>query len=212
LILETRNIEQHFGKDIKLLFPDIKLNENQNLLILGNSGCGKTTLLNHIAGLLKPSKGEVLFNNQDIYKKSPKEIDQWRGENIGIIFQKLQLIKSLNVIDNLLVANYLSGKKQNKSQAALLLERLGIAEKTNQNIFNLSQGQQQRVAIARALMNQPKLLIADEPTSSLDDNNCEIVIKLLLEEASNNQSSLIITTHDQRIKNYFENRINIVSQ
>lgn len=209
MVLQTNNIRHSFNKINTLSFPDIKIESKENLLILGDSGSGKTTLLNIIAGLLKPSEGDIFIKNIDLYKLKGNALDYFRGNNIGIVFQKLQLIKSLNVKDNLLVANYLAGKQVETKLAKELLTRLGIEKKMNEKIGSLSVGQQQRVAIARAMMNKPSLLIADEPTSSLDDKNCDIVINLLLDEAKNNDSSLLITTHDHRIKKYFENKINI---
>lgn len=187
----------------------LKIKAGKHLLILGKSGSGKTTLLNIIGGLLKPEKGAVRLGKTDIYSLTNNARDELRGANIGFIFQKLHLVPTLSVMENLLLANYLAAKKQNRLQALKILEVLGLKHKQNSYPENLSFGEAQRTAIARALMNGPKIIIADEPTSALDDESCASVIRLLIGEASERNCSLIVATHDQRIKDFFPDRITL---
>jgi putative ABC transport system ATP-binding protein len=143
---------------------------------------------------------------------SEYKLDAFRGKNIGIIFQQSHLIKSLNVEENLEAAQYLSGEKQNTDKVKTILERLNLGAKLKAKPSKLSQGEQQRVAIARALVNSPQLILADEPTSSLDDINCTEVVNLLLEQSKESGATLIIVTHDGRLKSMFENKIELTKK
>jgi len=199
-MIEIHSLSQKYTSGPTLNFPDWKINDEEQWLLLGASGSGKSTLLNIISGLLKPSSGVVKLNKTDIYSFSLKKMDQFRGQNIGIVFQKPHLIKSLNILDNVALASSLAGIEVNHSRVMDLLDSLGLADKAKNYPEELSQGQLQRVSIARALVNNPILLIADEPTSSLDDVNAEKVMKILTDQASKNKASLVIATHDNRIR------------
>lgn len=190
-------------------FPDISCKKGDQWLIIGRSGCGKTTLLHIMAGLLKPGSGKVVVNDIDITALSPSQTDRVRGKEIGIIFQIPHFIQSLTVLENLLVARYLAGLKEDRQQAMDILEKLNIAGKSNVKPNQLSQGEQQRLSIARALINEPSVILADEPTSSLDDHNCKEALGLLKEHAESSGSSLLIVTHDHRLDSYFPNVINL---
>lgn len=196
------------GKEV-LHLPDISLARGSQSLIVGESGSGKTTLLYSIAGLLDVINGNIIINDTDITTLTESERDHFRSKNIGIIFQTLHLIKSLTVLENILLASYVAEVQQQKERALELLEKLGIADKAHQLPMALSQGQSQRVAIARSVLNHPELLLADEPTSSLDDRSCEAVITLLKQVAQENNSTLIIATHDNRVKSHFNNIIQV---
>lgn len=204
-MLETKNLSFQYSGGGALRFPDISLSKGENRLILGNSGCGKTTFLHLIGGLLSLQKGEITINKTALSKLKSKALDQFRGQNMGFIFQQPHLIKALSVKENLFLAQYLAGKPQDLKKIIEVLELLDMASKINSKVYQLSQGQQQRIAIARAIVNSPSLLLADEPTSSLDDENCKRVIDLLKKVASVNQTSLLITTHDSRLKNEVKN-------
>lgn len=195
----------------EFIFPNVQCDKGSHWLILGQSGCGKTTLLHLIAGLLRPQSGVVSIENTDITKLSESALDRFRGQHIGIIFQQSHLIKSLTVEENLLAAQYLAGSKQDKNKVKSILERLNLGHKFKSKTNRLSIGEQQRVAIARALVNDPLLILADEPTSSLDDVNCVEVVNLLLEQSKSTGATLIIVTHDGRLKEMFENRIELTS-
>jgi len=188
------------GRSLK--FPDWEIGDMEQWLLLGASGSGKSTLLNIIAGLLKPGQGEVLINGTDLYALSARERDSFRGKHIGIVFQKPHLIRSLDVLDNLELAAVMAGLPVDHERNLSLLADLGIGELAKNYPDQLSQGQLQRVSVARALVNKPDLLIADEPTSSLDDENAGQVIRMLAIRAKDNGAALLIATHDARVRDH----------
>ncbi|MEH6307748.1 ATP-binding cassette domain-containing protein [Olivibacter sp. CPCC 100613] len=198
-------IEVRFKNGLRLSFPSFTLERGAHCLVLGDSGSGKTTLLHVLSGLLKPASGTVKLAGVDIYALSMKEIDRFRGEQVGLIFQQAHLIKSLTLLENLKMARWLLGREENAKDLMVLLERLNLTDQARNYPLELSQGQLQRAAIARALVNRPRLLVADEPTSALDDRNAEAVIALLSEQAALYGASLLIATHDKRIKDKFSN-------
>ena len=189
-------------------FPDINLNSGENLLIIGSSGIGKTTLLHLLGGILKPESGSINISGTDISKFSDTELDKFRGDNIGIVFQKPHFISSLTINENLKLAQYLSPSKIS-GDAKKILESLNIKDKYQQKPNQLSEGEKQRASIALALINSPSLILADEPTSSLDDFNCNNVIKLLKKQAKDHKAQLIVITHDARLKKHFKNNLNL---
>lgn len=206
-MLIAKNIEFSYHKDQKFNIPDLTLKEGEQLLILGQSGSGKTTILNILGGLLKPHQGEVFINGTSLYGLSGAALDKFRGNNIGIIFQKPHILAPLTVEENLKLANFFSGKDGRKNEN--LLSDLGILHKRKAKVNTLSEGEAQRVSIARALANSPKVILADEPTASLDDVNAANVVKLLKEQAEKFNAVLIIVTHDQRVKDHIANQITI---
>ena len=209
-MLHTSGLVFSYHKNIPSFhFPDIQCGNYEKVLIVGDSGTGKTTFLHLLAGLLKPHSGSIQINNTDITQLHGSALDHFRGKNIGLIFQKPHLLTSLTVKDNLLAAQYLAGAKQDTSRVMDLLERLNILQKANSKVTELSQGEQQRVVIARALLNRPKVVFADEPTSSLDDKNCEQVLHLLEEQTTAARAALVIVTHDQRLKDKFPKQIQL---
>jgi putative ABC transport system ATP-binding protein len=160
-----------------------------------------------LGGLLRPLTGKIEIENVDIASLSETELDRMRGRQIGFVFQRNHLISALTVKNNLLMAPFLAGEKQHEERVDLVLDELGLREKKNAMIFELSQGQAQRVAIARAIINKPSLILADEPTSALDDKNCDQVIELLNKVAMENNAALIVATHDHRLKSRLKNQI-----
>ena len=206
-MLKTTDVEFKYNNNQRFSFPNIDCESGDQALILGQSGCGKTTLLHLIGGLLRPESGTIVVNNTDLVILNDDSLDKFRGQNIGIIFQKSHLIKALTVEENLLTAQYLAGKTQSKEKVRSILKKLGIDHKLSAKPHKLSLGEQQRVSIARALVNDPTLILADEPTSSLDDVNCERVAKLLLEASKELGATLLIVTHDSRLKAYVSKHI-----
>ncbi len=206
-MITSKQLKFSYSSQKHFSFPDINCGDDETLLILGQSGKGKTTLLHLLALLLKPTSGEITINGHNVTSFTSSQATTVRAQNIGIIYQRAHFTNSLSVLDNILLPNYFSGQKQDQEKAAFLANELGfyehLAKKTNQ----LSQGEQQRVSIARALMNNPNVILADEPTSSLDDQNCEKVIKLLQTQSAQIGASLVVVTHDQRLKNEFQNRV-----
>lgn len=202
----VQSVSHNYSQDHTLSFRDWQIEEAEQWLLLGDSGSGKTTLINIISGLLKPASGKVIINDTDIYQLNGKDRDHFRGQQIGIIFQKPHVIRSLSVMENLFIAQSFALLKEDRARVEEVLESLGIGHKKNAYPDELSYGQLQRVSIARAVINKPALLIADEPTSSLDDRNAETVIRLLAEQSRINGSTLIVSTHDQRVKESFDKK------
>ena len=162
-VIRVSGLTYSYNRNQVLNFPDFECANEEAMLLLGQSGCGKTTLLHLIGGLLKPHTGQVMIGDTDITKLSHAALDQFRGKNIGIVFQASYFIKSLTVKENLLVAQTMSGGRKDIDRITTLLERMNLRHKLNESTYALSQGEQQRVAIARALVNKPKLILADEP-------------------------------------------------
>jgi len=204
-MIAIKSVSHNYGQDHHISFKDWEINNGNQWLLLGESGSGKTTLLHILTGILKPTAGEVKINDTLVYSLSSKKLDQFRGRNIGIIFQRPHLIKSLTITENLVMAQSFARLPEDLKRVNEVLESLGIAAKKNAYPNELSQGQLQRVSIARAVINKPALLIADEPTSSLDDKNAAAVLELLLQQSGLNQATMIVATHDKRVKDAFTN-------
>jgi len=207
-MLETKGLSYSYDKGkTKLQFPDINCKKGERWLLLGQSGSGKTTLLHLLGGLRQGKKGSIFINQTDIGTLSKKALDQFRGKHIGIVFQTSHFVKALTIEENLLLAQQLGGYHRSKDRIKMLLDRLNIGHKLRSKPHNLSQGEQQRAAIARALVNQPAIVLADEPTSALDDVNCNEVIQLLENQVAEENATLLIVTHDNRLKDKFENSV-----
>jgi ABC-type lipoprotein export system ATPase subunit len=202
-MLQTTQLTKTFANGTTLRFPDWKVGAGEQWLLLGESGSGKTTLLHMLGGLLKPAQGRVLVNATDLYALRARQLDQFRGRHIGIVFQQPHLIRSMTVEENLVLAQTLAGMGKDRGRVREVLHALDLDHKRSSYPQELSQGQAQRVGIARALVNRPRLLLADEPTSSLDNRNAGAVIRLLSELASSEGSTLVISTHDDRVKDAF---------
>lgn len=206
-MIQTKDLAYTYRGGASIVFPDISCAAREMLLILGASGIGKTTLLHLLGGILRVQQGNILIDNTDISSLSGAALDHFRGQNIGIVFQQNHFVEALNVLENVLLAQSLAGRSINKEKALKLLKRLNIDHKSRQYIRNLSQGEKQRVAIARALINGPKIVLADELTSALDDDNCTEVLHLLQEQAHHAGSALIIVTHDTRLKDKIDRKV-----
>ncbi|UJH67191.1 ABC transporter ATP-binding protein [Allomuricauda sp. SCSIO 65647] len=206
-MVNTSNLAYAYENGQELAFPDIELTPGEHLLVIGPSGVGKTTLLYLMAGLLPPLRGAVSIAGTELNSLSRYEMDIFRGEHIGLVFQQYHFIRSLNVSDNLRLRQSFPKNSNDKQRRHGLTERLGLTEHIHKKVTALSQGQQQRLSIALGLIHRPKIVFADEPTSNLDDANCVKVIDLLKEEAEICKSSLLIITHDQRVMSHFQNQV-----
>ncbi|HEX7754219.1 MAG TPA: ATP-binding cassette domain-containing protein [Niabella sp.] len=207
-MLYTKNLQFRYP-GVEFTFPDISCSAGEVLLITGASGKGKTTLLHILGGLLKPEEGHVYINETEMTILPARQLDHFRGKHIGIVFQQSHFIASLSVFDNLRIVPYLSGGTVPNDHIKKLLAQFHIADQGRKKPRQLSVGQQQRLSIARALMNGPALLLADEPTSSLDDDNCAIVACMLQKHAVQSHAALVIVTHDQRLKQFFNRSIEL---
>lgn len=206
-MLVTNQLTFQYGPAKQFTFPNVRCADREALLILGRSGTGKTTLLHLLALLLRPRSGSVLIDQTNLTTLGPAQTAAFRAKHVGIVYQKPHFVSSLSVVDNLLLANYLANKPQQKQRARELADQLGFGDQLTKKTAQLSQGEQQRVSIARAVMNQPGLILADEPTSNLDDENTNRVVTLLRKQSEQIGASLIVVTHDQRLKDVFQNRV-----
>lgn len=211
-MLISHSLSFQYNASNRFEFPDIVLDRGENLLILGESGIGKTTLLHLLAGLLKPASGRIAVAGVDLTRLKGKELDRFRGSQVGIVFQKPYFIQSLTLGENLQMIQTLGRKSIDIHAIELLLDELGLFDKIHSKPHRLSQGEQQRAAIALALVNRPALILADEPTSALDDKNCSKVIKLLKHQTAKYGASLLLITHDNRLTCEFENSVTLQSQ
>ena len=208
-MLQSQSINFSYDGTHQFYFPDIQLSRGEELLILGESGVGKTTLIQILAGLLRPSSGLLELNGVQFHNLPSKELDQFRGKHIGIVFQRPYFVNNISILNNLLLSLFLSNSKTDKKRAVELLEEVGLLNKINSKPNDLSQGEQQRAAIALAVVKNPSVILADEPTSSLDDANCKKITSLLKEQAASTNAQLIIITHDQRLKSQFDKSITL---
>ena len=206
-MIQVQNLSYKYPSGPNLQFPDLEVLADETCLILGQSGVGKTTLLHLLAGLMKPSSGSVTLNGTNISNLDGRKLDRFRGEKIGIVFQKNHFVKALSVLDNLLITQKLAGSKVDAKECKSLLEKLNIGQYANKLTDALSEGEKQRVSIARALATRPTLILADEPTSALDDENCNVVFNLLKAHSDQIDASLVIVTHDGRLKDLVDKRV-----
>jgi putative ABC transport system ATP-binding protein len=202
-MIAVRNLVHRYNRSRALSLAQWQVAPGERWLVLGPSGCGKSTLLHILAGLVRPSEGEIQIFQKDILSLQGAQLDRWRGTTVGIVLQALHLVPHLSVHDNLRLAQYLAGRVQSDAAVSDALAALGVGDKAARRPHELSQGEQQRVAIARAVVNGPKLLLADEPTASLDDAAAESSVALLLATAERSGATLVVATHDARVKRHF---------
>lgn len=195
--------------NLDFVFPDIACAASETLLITGKSGKGKTTFLHILSGIIRPKSGEVIIDHTNIVNLSNKELDAFRGKHIGLVLQESHFIASLSVLENVVLSSWLSDRTKKVEKAKQILTQLGLEKQLHKNTSQLSVGQKQRVSIARALINEPKVLLADEPTSSLDDENTEVVADLLSSLSKQYNAALLIVTHDQRLKDKFNKVVDL---
>ena len=201
--------------DFKIHVPKFIMEQGEKVLLLGASGSGKTTLLSLICGFLKPISGDIYLNNQRINDLNENKRDQYRSDNIGIIFQQFNLLPYAGVIDNIILPLYFSkiianNVKNQRETAFNICKSLRLPDSIkDMQASKLSVGQQQRVAVARALIGKPSLIIADEPTSSLDNDAQKNFLELMFKQIQENSSSLLMVSHDTSLSSYFDRVIDI---
>ena len=198
----------HGSRDI-LDISTWRVDAGERCLVTGPSGSGKSTLLHLMAGLATPRAGSVRMAGRDLAGLSPAERDRFRGRSVGLLLQSFHLLDTLSVLDNVRLARHLAGLPEDGARCREVLEELGVAEFARAHPSTLSHGQAQRVALARAVVNRPAVLLADEPTSSLDDESCERVAALIEAEAERNGATLVVATHDSRLLGRFERRLTL---
>jgi ABC-type lipoprotein export system ATPase subunit len=208
-VIFVHGLVQRYGAREALRLPAWKVAQGERWLVLGPSGCGKTTLLHILAGLIRPSEGEVEVAGENLGRLQGARLDRWRATTVGIVLQALHLVKHLSVRDNLRLAQYLARVPQDEQRIADSLGALALADKAARRPGELSQGERQRVAIARAVVNRPKLLLADEPTANLDDTAAARAVELLSDQAARHGATLVVATHDARVKGKFRERLEL---
>jgi len=206
LLLEIRSLtkeyEQPCGRVRALSLDRLDAGKGEAIAITGPSGSGKTTLLHLLAALSRPSRGSIRFGGLDLASLGTSEA-KWRAKHVGYVFQNANLLPDFDVWENLMLAAEVSNvpKKPAEMRASSLLGRLRLEDRLHHRPASLSIGEQQRAAVARALIHKPPLVLADEPTASLDAQNTEIVVSLLLELRE--ESLLVVATHDEAVKKHF---------
>jgi putative ABC transport system ATP-binding protein len=187
------------GAPQAIRYADFELDAGRHLLLRGASGSGKSTLLALLAGLLRVRQGSLEVAGTLLDGLSPRALDAWRGATLGFVPQQLHLSEALSVAENLALPALAAGQRADPARAAELLAALDIAELSGRKPHQLSVGQAQRVALARALMRRPRLLLADEPSANLDDENTVTMLALLLDAAEREGCTLVIASHDARV-------------
>jgi putative ABC transport system ATP-binding protein len=196
-LLELKNVYKIYGDLHALDNVDLVVEKGEWVSIMGPSGSGKSTLMNIIGCMDKPTKGQVILDGKDISKADNRELTIIRRDKIGLIFQQFHLVNYLNALENVMLAQYYHSIPDEK-EAMEALERVGLADRARHLPSQLSGGEQQRVCVARALINQPEIILADEPTGNLDDKNEEIVVDLF-QELHKDGTTLVVVTHDPEV-------------
>ncbi|MCR5386927.1 MAG: ABC transporter ATP-binding protein [Treponema sp.] len=204
-IVEIRNLEKVYvskGETLTVL-KDLNLDipEGKKITIVGQSGNGKSTLLNIISGIDSATAGTIKVGDRDLEKMTESELCQYRSKFIGLVFQFHYLLKDFSALENVFLPAYMAGmnKKEAMEKALSLLDDAGLSDRINHLPSELSGGERQRVAVARALINDPKLILADEPTGNLDPENAALIGNLLFSVAEKYNKSLVLVTHDMEL-------------
>ena len=205
VLLEVKNVSKIYGDLHALKEVSFQVRKGEWVAIMGSSGSGKSTMMNIIGCMDKPSVGEVILDGQDITKESQNSLTKIRREKIGLIFQQFHLIPYLTALENVMVAQYYHSIPD-EQEALQALERVGLKDRAKHLPSQLSGGEQQRVCIARALINSPEIILADEPTGNLDEVNEKIVIDILT-QLHKEGSTIIVVTHDLEVGDVAERKI-----
>ena len=198
-MIEVKNIQKSFGDLHVLKGINLHVNKGEIVAIIGKSGAGKTTLLQIIGTLDQPDQGQVIINGIDVFALKDKELARFRNHHIGFIFQFHQLLPEFTALENVMIPAMIAGEKGAQTRAEKLLSDLGLSDRISHKPNELSGGEKQRVAVARAMMMSPDVILADEPSGSLDETNKKELHKLLLELRDKYNQTIIIVTHDKEL-------------
>lgn len=205
---------EYQSREFRLNIPHLAIKQGQKVAIVGPSGCGKSTLLSLIAGALLPLQGSIRINETDVHRLSDAERRRFRVAQVGFVFQDFELIDYLTVRENILLPYLINGSQQIdqqvKGRLAQLLTSADIQQKIERLPADMSQGERQRVAVCRALITRPSLILADEPTGSLDPQTGQAVLKLILEQATSLGATLLMVTHDYSQLGHFDRTLNLM--
>ena len=213
MVLKSENLSKIYNSGLAevraLAGVNICIERGESVAIIGTSGSGKSTLLHLLGGIDRPTSGKVFIENEDIYAHDDETLALLRRRRIGFVFQMFNLMPQLNVFENVVLPMGLDGRIVDRSRVENLLENLGLADKHKSLPSQLSGGQQQRVAIARALVTQPSILLADEPTGSLDSKTGAEVLNLLRTSAQKLGQTMAIITHDEKVAQFCDRILRI---
>lgn len=206
-VLRAEHIAKHFdneaGEGNLEILKDINLSIalSEIVAIVGSSGCGKSTLLHILGGLDRPNSGNVFWEGESVYSLKADKLADFRNGNVGFVFQFHHLLPEFTAIENVMMPAFIRGTDQKTAEkkATALLDRFGLANRLTHRPSQLSGGEQQRVSMARALMNEPSVILADEPTGNLDEKNTELILSLLFELRKDRDLSIVLITHEQDI-------------
>jgi putative ABC transport system ATP-binding protein len=208
MLLQLREVKKSFfqpdGTELPILdIPNFSLDAGNQVVLVGRSGCGKTTLLHIIAGISRPTSGRVKIDGWDIALMAESEVDQFRAERIGYVYQTFNLLPSFTAVENVLLGMTFGRVRADRDRAKTLLKRVGLEHRLTHKPPMLSVGEQQRVAVARALANRPQLILADEPTANVDVGNQQQIIDLLRDTCQEENVALVLVTHAPEVAEQF---------
>jgi lipoprotein-releasing system ATP-binding protein len=208
-MLQARGIQKSYGNLQILKGVDLDVKRGEIITIIGASGAGKSTLLHIIGTLDRPDHGTVRLNNVDVHTLSSKKMSAFRNEQIGFIFQFHHLLPEFTALENICIPAFIAGKgkKDAENKAFELLELLGLSDRANHKPNELSGGEQQRVAVARAMVNDPAIILADEPSGNLDSNNAENLHRLFVDLRNTLNQTFVIVTHNENLANLADRKV-----
>ena len=208
-MLQITNIVKSFaepggGRMTILDIERLELAAGEQMALIGRSGCGKTTLLHVISGIIRPDSGDVLIDGHDVTKMAESVRDRFRARNIGYVFQTFNLLPGFSALENVMLGMSFGGSRSDAKRAKLLLERVGLGHRLRHRPTMLSVGEQQRVAVARSLANRPKLLLADEPTANVDPAHQQQIVDLVRDTCREENVSLLLVSHTPEVSGQFD--------
>ena len=208
-MLEIRELIKSFpqpdGSELRILdVPEFDVGAGEQVVVVGRSGCGKTTLLHVISGISRPTSGRVKIDGWDLAIMEEAEVDHFRAERIGYVYQTFNLLPAFSALENVLLGMTFGAVRAEKDRARHLLDRVGLSHRLTHKPTKLSVGEQQRVAVARALANRPQLILADEPTANVDVANQQNIIDLIRETCREEKVALILVTHAPEVAEQFD--------
>lgn len=208
-MLKLENIKKSYvqpdGQRVAILdVPTLELAEGEQSVLIGPSGCGKTTLLHVIAGITRPDSGKVFLDGSELTRFSEAGRDRIRAGKLGYVFQTFNLLPGFSALENVMLGMTFARKKRSVERAKQLLSRVGLSHRLGNKPRAMSVGEQQRVAVARALANQPRLLLADEPTANVDHHNQQQIVDLICETCREENVALLMVTHSREVASQFE--------
>lgn len=211
-MIEVKGLKKSFGTLTVLNGIDLNINKSEFVSVVGPSGAGKTTLLQIVGTLYKPDAGTISINGIDVLSLNKKEIAHFRNQHIGFVFQFHQLLPEFNAVENIILPGLIANKssKELQRRAKELLDYMGLSHRATHKPSELSGGERQRVAVARALINQPNIILADEPSGSLDSQNREELYRLFLRLREEMGLTFVIATHDEELSKLADRTIQML--